>query len=120
MNPFDEENNINPFDDNNTTNPFETSNDSESNVESMLLNIEIWVGDRGKKYDTYISGLPYNKNELLDHLKILKKNKGCNGSVKLTNKDDIDQYVLHLQGNHKEYLKEYFTKLGINNIKVKG
>lgn len=104
-------------------NPFENNNINVDNtyipVQDTL--IEIWNETRGKKSDTFISGLQLSKEELMNHLKITKKCKGCNGSIK----DSLDEntnesYIFHLQGNHINYLIEYFKENKINNIKLKG
>jgi translation initiation factor 1 (eIF-1/SUI1) len=83
--------------------------------------IEIWYESRGRKSDSYISGLPYDDGQLKIYLKDIRKKKGCNGSIKMLEIDDLNEIkVLHLQGNHKTYLLEYFTNLGLKNIKLKG
>jgi translation initiation factor 1 (eIF-1/SUI1) len=79
--------------------------------------IEVWVEERGRKSDTYVSGWNINDTKLKENLKAIKKSKGCNGSIK-----EIENIkVLHLQGNHRDYLIEYIKNTGINEslIKVK-
>ncbi len=138
MNPFSDEpseNNKNPFSNENNMNPFSDEPDEPeeidplSNVINDLLkedkNIELWVVDRGKKCDTYISHLPYSEEELHVHLKFLKKKLGCGGSVQNSKDFETEEFVqpyfrIHIQGNKKTYIKDYFTQLGIKNIKVKG
>lgn len=102
-------------------NPFENENEKNSYIPKLENDIEVWVEDRGRKSDTYISGLPLTKEELLTHLKTIKKSKGCNGSVKeIIDENDSTKLVIHTQGNLKEYIKDYFNKLGFTNIKLKG
>ena len=102
-------------------NPFETVNDEvNNNLLKIDMVCEIWTSERGRKIDTFISGLPYTKDELSEHLKNIKKVKGCNGSIKNMIKDDgTTCNFIHVQGNLKLYLKEYFESKGILNIKMK-
>ena len=109
MNPFDED-----------MNPFENAIDKETSI-LKTDNIVIWMEDRGKKADTFISGLPMTKEELSIHLKTIKKNKGSNGSIKeFINENGNSSLIIHVQGNQKEYLKQYFANIGYNDIKIKG
>ena len=133
MNPFLDEPNNNPFLESND-NPFLESNDnpfleSNNNEFKNLLkeepDIELWVVDRGRKCDTYISHLPYTEAELLEHLKHLKKKLGCGGSVQNSKDFELEEpssnyFRIHIQGNKKSQIRDYFTQLGIKNIKVKG
>jgi translation initiation factor 1 (eIF-1/SUI1) len=105
-------------------NPF--NNDDKDNNESIFQLtkdnlIEIWNDTRGKKSDTYISGLPLDKKELLVHLKYIKKTQSCNGSIKeTTDENNNNSYIFHIQGNQIDFLKKYFNEIGFNTIKLKG
>jgi translation initiation factor 1 (eIF-1/SUI1) len=103
-------------------NPFEENIPIENTyIPKVSDTIEIWLEERGRKSDTFISGLPLSEAELNTHLKIIKKKKGCNGSVKESISDDgTTKLLIHFQGNKKDYIKEYFIDLGYNNIKLKG
>jgi translation initiation factor 1 (eIF-1/SUI1) len=102
-------------------NPFESNIEINTYIPKLDTVIEIWNECRGRKSDTFISGLPLEEQELLDHLKTIKKRKGCNGSVKeLLGEDGTTSLIIQVQGNQKDYLKEYFINLGFNNIKLKG
>jgi len=46
--------------------------DFDSNISN---NIEIWIEERGRKSDTYISGWNIDEDTLKYHLKIIKKKK---------------------------------------------
>ena len=129
--PFLNTNNDNNDNNNNDIDPFlDANNDTTktSELENLLkdeANIELWVVDRGRKCDTYISHLPYTEAELLAHLKILKKKFGCGGSVQNSKDFEVeeicaDYFRIHIQGNKKTHIKDYFTQLGIKNIKIKG
>ena len=134
IDPFsnnDTNNNVDPFSNNDTNNdvdPF--SNNNTDNTETIDLlkesqDVELWVNERGRKFDTYISYLPYTKSELDLHLKNLKKKLGCGGSVQSSKDFEEDELIpeyfrIHIQGKQKDYIKEYFIKLGIKNIRVKG
>jgi len=131
IDPFSNDTNIDPFSNNTNIDPFsnDTGNDTSNIENSDLLKesqyVELWVSDRGRKFDTYISHLPYTKSELDLHLKNLKKKLGCGGSIQnskdFEDDESINEYFrIHIQGNHKNYINEYFTKLGIKNIRVKG
>ncbi len=102
-------------------NPFDNFEEKNTYIPKLEKDVEIWMEDRGRKSDTYISGLNLTKEELHEHLKKIKRAKGCNGSVK----ESIDEngnngLIIHIQGNQKDYLKEYFNKIGYSNIKLKG
>lgn len=102
-------------------NPFESNIENNTYIPKLDTIIEIWNECRGRKSDTFISGLPLEEKELLYHLKIIKKKKGCNGSVQeLLGEDGTTTLIIQLQGNQKDYLKEYFINIGFNNIKLKG
>lgn len=98
-------------------NPFEANYNEEISDSNKLINesiIEIWTEDRGRKTDTYVYGLPYNENELKDHLKIVKRKFGCNGSIKELLKDTGNIKVFHIQGNHKTNIINYLLEIGLN------
>ena len=112
---------MNPFENEVDMNPFENEIGNETYVLKSDTNIVIWMEDRGKKADTFISGLPMSKEELSVHLKTIKKNKGINGSIKeFINENGNSSLIIHVQGNQKEYLKQYFSNIGYNDIKIKG
>lgn len=109
---------MNPFND-------DIDNNDDNDKSMFILNkdnlIEIWNDTRGRKSDTYISGLPLKKEELLLHLKCIKKTKGCNGSIKETlDENNNNSYLFHIQGNHTSFLIKYFKENGFNTIKLKG
>lgn len=83
--------------------------------------IEVWVEERGRKSDTYISGWDIDEIELKKNLKLIKKNRGCNGSIKEIIKEAGKVKVLQLQGNHRDYVIEYIKNTGIDEsiIKIK-
>lgn len=83
--------------------------------------IEIWYEDRGKKCDTFVHGWNISDNELKEHLKIIKKKRGCNGSIKEIVKETGKIKVLHLQGNNVDYIYDYLIQNNIDkdNIKIK-
>lgn len=100
--------------------------DIKNEFEDQLLNnsiIEIWLEVNGKKKNTYILGWELEKNELKEHLRNIKKRKGCNGTIKNINSEEHGEVsVLQLQGNHMEYVKEYIINTGVDseNIRIKG
>lgn len=126
MNPFE----IDKNDELININPFEIERDDKVKINDEI--IEIWVENRGRKSDTYLQGWNISFDELKEHLKNIKRNKGCNGSIKTQDPDEISdnpkqsdikiQYILQLQGNHKYFLQTYLGEHGIlsDNIKIKG
>lgn len=98
----------------------------KNEFEDDLLNtsvIDIWVEVNGRKKNTYIHGWELELSELKDHLRTIKKKKGCNGTIKnITNEEYGTVSVLQLQGNHAEYVKTYIVNTGIesDNIRIKG
>jgi translation initiation factor 1 (eIF-1/SUI1) len=81
--------------------------------------IEVWVEERGRKSDTYVSGWDINDIELKENLKLIKKTKGCNGSVKEITKEVGKVKVLQLQGNHRDYVIEFIKNTGIDESLIK-
>lgn len=90
--------------------------------DSLLENIKqiiIWCEDiKGKKKMTFMTGWDIEKEELKNHLKILKKRLGCNGSIK--NSDE--GLIFQLQGDKIDVLHEYLLNNNIekDNIYIKG
>ena len=124
MNPFEIERD-DKINDEIIMNPFEIERDDKIKIDEI---IEIWVENRGRKSDTYLQGWSISLDELKEHLKNIKRNKGCNGSIKTQDTDEIKesetkiQHILQLQGNHKYFLQTYLVEHGIlnENIKIKG
>lgn len=99
-------------------NPFE--NEEENNIESVLTTdqIIIWKENRGRKINTYIVGWNLEIEELKQHLKLFKQQKGCNGSVKI----EDDKPKLQFQGDKVDDFIQFMKSKGIdeNIITVKG
>ncbi len=85
------------------------------NNNNLMDIIEIWTEERGRKSNTFISGWNIDDVQLKEHLKIIKKKKGCNGSIKEIVKDVGKVKVMQLQGKLKDYLFEYLKENGIND-----
>ena len=141
---------MNPFDDNDDNNtlfnergelntrmvnigmdPFESSGQVHSVLEKKQTFIEIWREDLGRKKNTYVSGWNITDSEIKEHIKIIKKKNGCNGTLKEiqspgSNPDDIDGSkkikVIHLQGDFLDFMKSYLIIHGCTaeQIKMKG
>ena len=99
-------------------NPFE--NEEEDNIESVLTTdqIIIWKENRGRKINTYITGWNLELEELKQHLKVFKQQKGCNGSVKI----EDDKPKLQFQGDKVDDFIHFMISKGIDEkiISVKG
>lgn len=94
---------------------FDSSNDNSANNNTDISNnIEIIVESRGRKKNTYLTGWINDTSVLKEHLKKLKREIGCNGSVK-TSKNDKNKIVFHLQGDRRDKLFEYLTHKKYNN-----
>lgn len=65
--------------------------------------ITIIVLNYGRKYITYIKNWDIQPKELSNHLKIIKKLYGCNGTIK--------NGIIQLQGDHKKKLHEYLNTI---------
>ncbi len=100
--------------------------DIKNEFEDELLQdnlIELWVEVNGRKKNTYILGWKLPTSELKEHLRTIKKKRGCNGTIKdMTTEEYGNVSVLQLQGNHTDYVKEYIINTGIDgdNIRIKG
>ena len=95
-------------------------NDNNDKIEEKYnLGIEIWIEQFGRKKNTYISGWNLDDNELKEHIKIFKRNHGCNGTLKI-NENNIK--VVMFQGDQINNIISYFKKINIDidNINIKG
>ncbi len=132
MNPFEDTSNntFNPESFDVLLNPFEDI--SDKTVISKDKTITVWKESRGRKKNTYISGWNISEEQMKDHIKIIKKKNGCNGSIKSipnededsdkASKDDDLVIVMQLQGDHTDYIIDYLIKTGIDekSIHIKG
>lgn len=84
---------------------YDIFNDIENELKLTDNNIHITVISQGRKKNTYIKGLDLPQKELLEHLQNFKKSFCCNGSLK--------NNIIHLQGDHKQKVDEYFIKKSI-------
>lgn len=87
-------------------------NNNESDI------IELWVEEKGRRTDTYIHGWNIDNDLLKNHLKNIKKKKGCNGSIKELVKETGVIKVMHLQGNVKNFVFSYLVENGIDSEKI--
>ena len=90
-----------------------------SNEPIFEKKIDIFCEKRGNKSNTYIAGWSISEEDMKIHLKKLKKECACNGSVKTILYDSIDMIVLQLQGNHVIIVANYLKLNNISNINVK-
>jgi translation initiation factor 1 (eIF-1/SUI1) len=86
---------------NNNINPFECFDKKP---------IIVYSNNYGKRTITKVRELPFTKYEILKQLKFLKKILNCNGTFK-------NNELLFL-GEHKNYIYEYYKKLGFEVIKL--
>lgn len=92
-------------------NPF---NELEELTEISNINtVEVWVEQFGRKKNTYVSGWNIPDKDLKDHIKIIKKSNGCNGSLK--------NNIIQFQGDITNYIKSYLIENNINidNIRIR-
>lgn len=98
------------------------NNNEIDDINEIDSKIDIELKKRGaKKSNTYVKNWNLSKIELKTHLKKLKKTLGCNGSIKKVEGTD-DKYIVHLQGDKREIVKEYLIGIGEkeSNITVHG
>lgn len=108
--------------------PFETllDNNDNTNLKSKPTIITIRIEVFGRKKKTCILGWNISDELLKEHLKTIKKHKGCNGTIKEIIDQDNDPLikikVLELQGDHSKYIKEFLIEHNVdpNNIDIKG
>jgi len=103
-------------------NPFE---ENEQNDITEIKLIEIWVEVNGRKKNTYVAGWNISEPDLKEHIKIIKKKNGCNGTLKEITVDGNKSYtikVIQLQGEHVDYIKSYLVEqnIDINLIRIRG
>jgi translation initiation factor 1 (eIF-1/SUI1) len=103
-------------------NPFEDIQTNNTNTKET--SIEIWIEANGRKKNTFISGWNIPEKEIKEHIRVIKKKNGCNGSYKDIPNESNDglQKVIQLQGDHSEYINQYLIANGIDKtqIKIKG
>ena len=114
---------MNPFEDFEDIEDNNTIQTSDQTIDQKIL--YIWVQKMGRKSNTYVSGWSITNDEIKAHLKLIKKNLGCNGSIKdmlVDGTSTIEQRVMHLQGEHADYLKDFIINTGIEPslIHIKG
>ena len=103
-------------------------NELEDNLETKLNdNLEIdntiiVFGDKnGRRTNTYIVGLNTTDEIRKSYLKSLKTKYACNGSIKKITYDNIEQIVIHLQGDQILNVKTFLIKEKVQqpiNIKL--
>ena len=85
---------------------------SEKRYAKMKVRIYLDRKKRAGKAVTLVDGLDLRNDELKTHTKELQKKCGVGGSVK-------DGQII-LQGNHRDKVLDYFTGLGVRDIKKAG
>jgi translation initiation factor 1 (eIF-1/SUI1) len=102
-------------------NPFEEINEI---LDKETTLIEIWLEVTGRKKNTFITGWNLSDTELKDHIKIIKKKIGCNGTLKelMVNGEKTETKVIQLQGDHIDFIHDYLKQQMIDSslIKIKG
>lgn len=93
---------MNPFNEIEELNEINTKNE-----------IEIWVESHGRNKNTFISGWNIPDKDIKEHIKIIKKRHGCNGSIK--------NNIIQFQGNISDYVKIYILEKDteIENIRIR-
>ena len=99
---------MNPFDD-----------EQDTNISNKLFNVELWLEIKGRRKNTYVSGLTMEKDELKKHLRELKKIHGCNGTLKKITDENQDIDVIQLQGDNIENVQNYLKVINITNITIR-
>jgi translation initiation factor 1 (eIF-1/SUI1) len=81
--------------------------------------ITIMGASRGRKADTYIVNWDINEDDMKAHLKKMKQDFGCNGSIKMVEYEGKEVKGLHLQGDKIKKAEAYLKKLNIKDLDVK-
>ncbi len=81
--------------------------------------ITIMGSSRGRKADTYIVNWDIPEEEMKVHLKKMKQDFGCNGSIKKVEYEGKEVTGLHLQGDKIKLVEAYLKKLNIKDLDVK-
>jgi len=100
-------------------NPFDISNNKYNDDTVNDIEVVIWLEKRGRRANTYMTGWNIESSILKDHLKLLKKQLGCNGSIKKKKIDGEDIVIFHLQGNWQDKLEEYLKLQGIDKSDIR-
>lgn len=92
-----------------------------SDAESLIYKKKITImgSSRGRKADTYIINWELPEEELKAHLKKMKQDFGCNGSIKMVEFEGKEVKALHLQGDKIKKTEEFLKKLNIKDLDVK-
>jgi translation initiation factor 1 (eIF-1/SUI1) len=91
---------------------------NDFNTDLNNSNIIIFSEQNGRKKNTYVIGWNISKENMKEHLKILKRKHGCNGSIKVKNFQGEEYIAMHLQGEWKDEVKLYLENLGINEDEI--
>ena len=89
----------------------EFDNKDNNIIESLDHCVTIFTQANGRKTNTYTIGLELTKNELKTHLKTIKKQNGCNGTIKTILYDGVELDAIHLQGNQINVMKKYLVNI---------
>jgi translation initiation factor 1 (eIF-1/SUI1) len=107
----------------NPLNNDDDNDDNEINEKISNNNNKIFIRfqQNGRKKNSYVTGWMLDISDQKKHLKILKNKLACSGSCKVKNIDGESKIVLHLQGDHVDFLKKYLIDNGVdgNNIDKK-
>ena len=95
-------------------NPFDDIDNQITTTLAEEVSIQIWLETYGRKKNTYISGWTIDKILMKEHLRTIKHDISCGGSIKdIPNESgEGTMSVLQLQGNHIDYIKMYIQKHG--------
>ncbi len=81
--------------------------------------ITIMGSSRGRKADTYIIHWELSEEDAKAHLKKMKQDFGCNGSIKMVEFEGKEVKGIHLQGDKIKKAEEYLRKLNFKDLDVK-
>ena len=92
-----------------------------SDAESLIYKKKITImgSSRGRKADTYIINWDLQEDDMKIHLKKMKQDFGCNGSIKMVEFEGKEVKALHLQGDKIKKAEEYLKKQNIKDLDVK-
>jgi translation initiation factor 1 (eIF-1/SUI1) len=98
---------------------FNLLNNTNNNIITETIKydnkITILLETLGKHKNTYILNWDIPIEDKKNHLKFFKKKYGCNGSIKTFN---MNNDIIHLQGEHCKYVYKYLISLDIDSNKI--
>jgi translation initiation factor 1 (eIF-1/SUI1) len=82
-------------------------------------NVVLLVDKKGRKTNSYLIKLGLEETIMKEYLRDMKKKFGCNGSIKNIIYENLENRVIHLQGEHTDRIIDYMSNKGVKDIIIK-